>query len=122
VLDAMQDLSQAVDLHRLPELLCGFHRRSEERPTLYPVACAPQAWAAGAVYMLIQASLGMEIDGVKKQITFCRTKLPESIDRLQLVNLAVGDARLDLQLDRHAGDVGISVVKREGDVEIITVK
>src|SRR5216110_2394552 len=48
LLDALLDLSQAIDLHRLPELLCGFHRRAEERPTLYPVACAPQAWAAGA--------------------------------------------------------------------------
>jgi glycogen debranching enzyme len=122
LLDAMLDLSQAVDLHRLPELLCGFHRRAEERPTLYPVACAPQAWAAGAVYMLIQAALGMEIDAVGKRITFCRATLPDSIDRLQLANVAVGEARLDVQLDRHAGDVGVSVLKRQGDVEIVTVK
>src|SRR5688500_4215358 len=48
ILNAMFDLSEAVDLHRLPELICGFDRRSDEHPTLYPVACAPQAWAAGA--------------------------------------------------------------------------
>ena len=47
-----------VDLHRLPELFCGFPRRPGEGPTLYPVACAPQAWAAGAVFMLLQAALG----------------------------------------------------------------
>jgi glycogen debranching enzyme len=122
VFDAMLELSQAVDLHRLPELLCGFHRRSDERPTLYPVACAPQAWAAGAVYLLLQSALGMEIDAVRKRITFCRAMLPESIDRLQLSNLAVGDARVDLLLDRHAGDVGVSVLKRDGEVEIVSVK
>jgi glycogen debranching enzyme len=121
VLDAMLDLSQSVDLHRLPELLCGFHRRSEERPTLYPVACAPQAWAAGAVYLLIQSSLGMGIDAVKRQISFCRAKLPASIDRLHLTNVAIGDARVDLLLDRHAGEVSVTVQRREGNVEIVSV-
>ncbi len=65
--------------------------------------------------MLIQVSVGMDIDAVKKRITFCRAVLPDSINRLQLVNLAIGDARLDVQLDRHAGDVGVSVL-REGEV------
>jgi glycogen debranching enzyme len=42
VLTAMFELSEAVDLHRLPELICGFQRRGDEHPTLYPVACAPR--------------------------------------------------------------------------------
>src|SRR5438128_11123203 len=82
ILDAMLDLSQAVDLHRLPELICGFHRRSDERPTLYPVSCAPQAWAAGAVYLLIQAALGLDVDAQQRRITFLREVLPESIELL----------------------------------------
>jgi glycogen debranching enzyme len=122
ILDAMLDLSQAMDLHRLPELLCGFHRRSEERPTQYPVACAPQAWAAGAVYMLLQAAVGMEIDAVRRRITFCRASLPLSIDRLVLTNVAVGEARVDLALERHAHDVGVNVVRRDGELEIVAIK
>ncbi len=122
ILDAMLDLSEAMDLHRLPELLCGFHRRSEERPTQYPVACAPQAWAAGAVYLLLQASLGIDIDAVERRVMFSRASLPLSIDRLVLTNLVVGDARVDLALERHAHDVALSVVRREGDVEIVAIK
>jgi glycogen debranching enzyme len=122
VLDAMLDLSQVVDLHRLPELLCGFHRRGDERPTLYPVSCAPQAWAAGAVYLLIQAALGLDIDASQNRVTFSRAVLPESIDRVYLTNLSVGDARVDLQLERHANDVAVSVLKREGTVEVVVVK
>jgi glycogen debranching enzyme len=122
ILDAMLDLSQAVDLHRLPELLCGFHRRSDERPTLYPVSCAPQAWAAGAVYLLIQAALGLDIDAGQNRITFSRAALPESMERLYLTNLAVGDARVDLLLERHADDVAVSVLKRDGTVEVVVVK
>ncbi|NUR57008.1 MAG: amylo-alpha-1,6-glucosidase [Acidobacteria bacterium] len=122
VFEAMLDVSQAMDLHRLPELLCGFHRRSDERPTQYPVACAPQAWAAGAVYLLLQASLGMEIDAVRRRLTFCRALLPRSIDRLVLTNLTIADARVDVALERHASDVGVNVVRREGEVEIVAIK
>ncbi len=122
VLEVMLDLSQSVDLHRLPELICGFHRRVEERPTLYPVACAPQAWAAGAVYLLLQAALGLEIDATKRRLTFNRSMLPASVERITLHNLSVGPARLDVLLERHAHDVGVSVLRREGDVEIVTIK
>ena len=67
ILSATFDLSQAVDLYRLPELICGFHRRSGDSPTLYPVACAPQAWSAGAVYLLLQACLGVRADALAKR-------------------------------------------------------
>jgi glycogen debranching enzyme len=122
MLEAMLELSESVELHRLPELLCGFHRRSEEGPTLYPVACSPQAWAAGAVYLLLQASLGLDIDAPGRRIVFRQAALPERIERLRLTNLIVGDAKLDLALERHANDVAVSVLSREGDVEVVGVK
>jgi glycogen debranching enzyme len=122
IMTAMFDMSQAVDLYRLPELICGFHRRSDERPTLYPVACAPQAWAAGAVYLLLQACLGLEIESTPPRVTFRRAVLPENIESLQLTNLAVGDTSVDLLLERHLYDVGVTVLRRDGDVEIVAVK
>jgi glycogen debranching enzyme len=122
LLDSMLELSQSVELHRLPELICGFHRRTEEGPTLYPVACSPQAWAAGAVYLLLQASLGLDIDANRRCITFRQAALPETIERLRLTNLVVGDARVDLALERHANDVAVSIVNRVGDVELVGVK
>jgi glycogen debranching enzyme len=122
ILDAMYELSQVVDLHRLPELICGFHRRGAEHPTLYPVACAPQAWAAGAVYLLLQSSLGLSIDASARRVSFSRAVLPESIESLQITNLRVGDASVDLLLERHAYDVGVRVLRRTGHVDIVTVK
>jgi glycogen debranching enzyme len=115
------DLSEAVDLHRLPELICGFRRRGRE-PVLYPVACAPQAWAAGAVYMLLGAALGVHVDAPNQRISFSRGQLPESIDWIRLTDLSIGEARVDLQLDRHPHDLGVTVIRREGEVEIVTVK
>jgi glycogen debranching enzyme len=122
ILCGMLDLSQAVDAHRLPELICGFHRRRGESPTLYPVACAPQAWAAGAAYMLLCACLGLEIDAASRRVSFRRSMLPEGVDWIRLTNLSVADARLDLLLTRHAHDVGLEVLRRHGQVEILCVK
>ncbi len=122
ILCGMLDLSQAVDAHRLPELICGFHRRGGESPTLYPVACAPQAWAAGAAYMLLGACLGLEIDAGARRVAFRRSMLPESVDWVRLTNLCVGDARLDLLLTRHAHDVALQVLRRDGQVELLCMK
>jgi glycogen debranching enzyme len=122
ILCGMLDLSQAVDAHRLPELICGFHRRGGEWPTLYPVACAPQAWAAGAAYMLLGACLGLEIDASSRRVSFRRSMLPDGVDWIRLTNLSVADGRLDLLLTRHAQDVGLQVLRREGQVEILCVK
>jgi glycogen debranching enzyme len=121
VLAAMLDLSEAVVFHRLPELICGFTRGGRE-PTLYPVACAPQAWAAGAVFLLLGSALGVHIDAPARRISFSRGWLPETIDWVRLSDLTIGDARVDLQLERHPYDVDVTVLRREGEVEIVTVK
>ena len=122
IFGAMFDLSQAVDLRRLPELICGFHRRAGESPTLYPVACAPQSWAAGAVYLLVQACLGLHVDATTPRVSFVHAVLPKDIDWLQILNLSVGNANVDLLLTRHTYDVGVTVMRRDGDVEILAAK
>jgi glycogen debranching enzyme len=122
VFTALFEMSLSVDLHRLPELICGFHKRSGESPTLYPVACAPQAWAAGAVYSLLQSALGMSISAPEKRLTFRRALLPEWLPWLRLEGLRVGDATVDLLLKRHEHDLGVRVLRREGELEIVTVK
>jgi glycogen debranching enzyme len=119
---AMFDLSQSVDFYRLPELLCGFHRRIGEHPTLYPVACAPQAWAAGAVYMLLQACLGLHISAADRTVFLRRAVLPDNVEWVRLTNLAVADARVDLLLTRHTHDVGITVLDRQGEIEIVAIQ
>src|SRR5262249_57150603 len=109
-------------LRRLPELFCGFPRRPGEGPTLYPVACAPQAWASGAVFLLLQAALGLGIDGRRREICFSHPVLPDSIPELRIVGLPVGTATADLLLENQPHDVGITVLKREGDLRVVVVK
>jgi glycogen debranching enzyme len=118
----LYDLSQVVDLHRLPELICGFHRRGDEHPTLYPVACSPQTWAAAAVYMLLQSSLGLHVDGAARRVSFTRAVLPAAFTSLQITNLRVGDAVVDLFIEGHGNDVGVRLMRRTGEVDILLTK
>jgi glycogen debranching enzyme len=110
------------DLRRMPELFCGFGRESGEPPVLYPVACAPQAWSAASVLLLLQACLGLEVSALQRQITFYRPQLPAFVGELRIHNLEVAGAAVDLLLVRHDEDVGVNVLRREGDVRITVVK
>ena len=83
------DASGYLELRRMPELFCGFPRRAGEGPTLYPIACLPQAWAAGSVFMLLQAILGMHVDGPRKTVTFTHPVLPEWLTWLRIEQLRV---------------------------------
>ncbi len=122
ILQGLFDASLFVDLHRLPELFCGFPRRAGEGPTLYPVACSPQSWAAAAPFMLLKAVLGLFIEGDEKRVRFAYPVLPPFLEHVEIENLSVGDARIDLHLHRYPDDVGINVVRREGTIEVLTVK
>jgi len=120
--EAMFAASQFVELHRLPELFCGFLRRPGEGPTLYPIACAPQAWASGALFLMLQACLGLEIDGARNEVAFRHPVMPEALPSLRIINLAVGDGSVDLLLENHPHDVGVTVLRRRGQVSVIVVK
>ena len=122
VLHAMFDASQAMDVYRLPELFCGFHRRPGEGPTCYPVACAPQAWASGAALMLLQASMGLTIDARRRQVRFAHAHLPDCLPWLQIENLGVDDAFVDLRVERRGANVDVTVMRRTGDLEVVVLK
>jgi glycogen debranching enzyme len=122
VLSGLFDLSDKVNLHRLPELICGFARRPGKGPTLYPVACSPQAWAAGAVFMVLQACLGMEINAKEQKLFLHHSKLPESLEQVRIENLRVGNACVDLEFERYAETVGVNIVRRSGHLEIIALR
>jgi glycogen debranching enzyme len=122
LLGALFDASHAFDLQRMPELFCGFPRRAFVGPTLYPVACAPQAWAAGAVFLLLQACLGLSIDAPERRIVFDRARLPTTLQEVVIRDLRVGDASVDLVCRRLDDDVGITLTRRDGHVGVSIVK
>jgi glycogen debranching enzyme len=110
------------ELNRMPELFCGFDREPGEGPVPYPAACASQAWAAGCVFLLLQACLGLRVTGVERQVWLQQPRLPSFLTEIRISNLEVAGANVDLYLVRHGDDVGVNVVRRDGDVSVVVAK
>lgn len=118
ILEAMFHMSRFTELGRLPELFCGFQRRPDQGPTLYPVACSPQAWAAASIFSLLRSCLGLTIRAASRELHFSRPYLPEFLDSVHISNLALGDGTIDFSAIRHHNDVSIQVTERKGDISV----
>jgi glycogen debranching enzyme len=119
VFSALLDVSETMELRRLPELFCGFHRRSHcEGPTLYPVACSPQSWAAGSVYLLLEASLSITFNAATGSIRMAGKCLPDFLHELTIANLRVGDAKCDLRIGHDGKSLCGTILRRTGDVTL----
>jgi glycogen debranching enzyme len=121
VFTGLFDAARYMDLRRLPELYCGFLRRRQRGPTLYPVACSPQAWAAGTPLMLLQSSLGLQFDLEQNEIIFRDPHLPAFLDEVTLRNLRLGRSAADLLVRRDGGQVSIKVLKNDGGIKIVAI-
>ena len=107
-----------MDLRRLPELFCGFRRRRGAGPTLYPVACSPHAWAAGAPFLLLQACLGLEFDPSARAILFRNPRLPSFVDDITLRNIGFDGAKVDVMLRRADGHVALRILRNTGAIQV----
>jgi glycogen debranching enzyme len=119
--DAIFEAAGYMDVFRLPELYCGFRRRRRSGPTLYPVACSPQAWASAAPFALVQACTGLEFDVPAREIRFRKPQLPASVHELVLKNLTLGTASVDVAFRHRQGHLSTEVLRRVGDVEVAVI-
>ena len=120
VLSGMIDAAQHFEGYRLPELFGGFARQNNNPPARYPIACQPQAWAAGAIPYMVTSILGLEPEAFEARLKIVRPMLPENVDRLEIYDLRVGTASVDLLFER--GDEGVTarVQEKRGNLEVIT--
>jgi glycogen debranching enzyme len=115
----MFEMAVTVDDMRLPELFCGFTRRSPNRPVAYPVACSPQAWAAGAPFLLLQAMLGISADAPANTINVNKPHLPGWLNTVELHDLKVGTSRVSVVFQRQGEMTGFSLLDKDGDVRVL---
>ena len=122
IFTGLLDASLFLDLHRLPELFCGFHRRPGQAPTLYPVACSPQSWASAAVFLILEACLGIRIQASPPRVLFRRTVMPSSLPQIEIKNLTVGSASADLSIQNEGDSVDVRLLRKRGVLDVISVK
>ena len=123
--DAAQRIASAIFLiaagahdRRLAELYCGFDRAATKDIVPYPVACAPQAWAAAAPFLLLQALLGITPHAHAQTLSIIQPQLPTWLRRVELANLRVGSATVSLAFTQHAGITGFSLLEQHGTLAV----
>jgi glycogen debranching enzyme len=121
VFKGLFDAASYMDLRRLPELFCGFQRERRRGPTLYPVACSPQAWASATPFSLIEAALGLEFDPAARAIRLRNPRLPAFLDEVILRHLRLGEASVDLKVRRYGDEVSLEVLRRQGKIQMSVV-
>jgi glycogen debranching enzyme len=108
--------------YRLPELFCGMGRGEGDLVVSYPVACSPQAWASGAFFLMLRASLGLYPDAPRKALKIVNPQLPDMLHRLTLERLRIGDTRITLQFTRSGEGCFAAVLGMEGDPLAIRIE
>ncbi len=121
VFEALLEAAANAEAYRLPELYAGFGRTEFDSPVPYPVACQPQAWAAGAIPYLVTGGLGIVPDALEKRLRVRRPSLPHWLSRVEVRNLRIAGACVDLLFERTgAGDqVALADARIDGDVEVV---
>jgi glycogen debranching enzyme len=121
VFKGLFDAATYMDLRRLPELFCGFQREKRRGPTLYPVACAPQAWASATPFTLLEASLGLEFDAARGEIRLRNPRLPAFLDEVVVRDLHLGPSSVDLKVRRHGDEVSLEILRTRGQIQVSLV-
>ncbi len=107
--------------YRLPELFCGVQRREYDEPVHYPVSCSPQAWASGAMFLILSSVLGMHPSAPRKELNIVNPQLPDWLDHLFIRNMRVGRSRVGLDFSRRGDRTFCNVVDVEGDKLLVNV-
>jgi glycogen debranching enzyme len=115
---ALFDVATGARDFRLPELYCGFDRSERSAVVAYPVACIPQAWAAAAPFLLLQAMLGITADAPLGALRIERPSLPDWLDRIRLEHLRVGSASVTLEFKRDGRVTGFALLEQSGELDV----
>jgi glycogen debranching enzyme len=115
---AILDAAAAFSRYRLPELFAGYGRDEYAVPVRYPVACSPQAWAAGALPYMLTAALGLEPDAMQRRLTVRDPQLPDALGDVTLRGMRVAGARVDLRFQRRRHRTEATVLRVDGDLDV----
>jgi glycogen debranching enzyme len=114
----MMEAAQGFPDFRLPELFCGFDKTDAHTPVPYPVACSPQAWAAGSSFLFLETMLGLRAHAERNELELLHPHLPDWLGKVTLTDLRVGDASVDLLFHRWRGTTSAEVLRKVGDVAV----
>ena len=107
--------------YRLPELLCGVQRREFDKPVHYPVSCSPQAWASGAMFLMLASVLGIHANAPRSELNVTNPLLPEWLEHLYIRNLRIGSSHVGLDFTRRGDRTFCNLVDIQGEPMLVNV-
>ena len=119
VLDQMALAGAFFPYARFPEVFCGFSADEVPVPVQYPVACRPQAWASGAPLLMVRSYGGFSADAPRGVLYIDRPRLPSWLQRIEILGMRVGDARLDLVFSNNDGVTATEIPRKDGELEVL---
>lgn len=119
IFEALLEAASQFPDYRLPELFAGFSRTEYESPVPYPVACRPQAWAAGTIPYLMKLGFGLNAAGFERRLEVVRPSLPRWVRRVDVTSVCLAGASIDLRFERADEQVRLADVRIEGDAEVV---
>jgi glycogen debranching enzyme len=117
----LYDCCRSFDYYRLPELFCGVPRTAYCFPVRYPVACRPQAWAAGTMPLFLQTILGLVPDATKNALKIVRPNLPYWLEQIEIRKLGIGNSSVDLLFERRKGRTRTSI-SNNGGIKVTVIR
>ncbi|RIW29111.1 amylo-alpha-1,6-glucosidase [Bacillus salacetis] len=116
VIEGLIDAGAHFEYDRLPELFCGYGDKIG-KAVKYPVACSPQAWAAGTPLVFIQGLLGIVPDSTEKKITIDPFLL-DGMNELTVHSMRIGEGILSLKVTRDCGKIQTEILENSSGCEI----
>ena len=104
--------------HRLPELVAGLDRSETVFPVQYAGANAPQAWAAGSIFLLLQTILGLRPDAPAGTLNV-DPALPGWLPEIILENLCIGGHRLSLRFSGDGPSSTFEILENPGNIRVV---
>ena len=117
----MIDVLHASDDFRMPELFCGFRKREDAAPVPYEVACKPQAWAAGSLFLMLKSLLGLTMELDQSYAVLSSPTLTTGLTELEVTGLRCRDTEFDFIVRRTSGGTRVEVTRRDGPTKLLTV-
>jgi glycogen debranching enzyme len=118
VFTALMQAAAQFQHFRLPEVFAGYDQSYASKPVKYPVACNPQAWAAGAIPLILQMALGLKPDAFNHRLHIQRPRLPDWLRWVVVRELRVGEAKVDLRYEQSGGKTGVTPLRQDSDLSI----
>ncbi|WP_061809559.1 amylo-alpha-1,6-glucosidase [Rossellomorea vietnamensis] len=120
VMSGLIEASHHFEYDRLPELFCGYES-TIGKAVKYPVACSPQAWAAGTPLVFVQSLLGLFPNSLQKEIHLYPILL-NGMNTLTVHNIAIGDGVLSLSVVRNGDKVETTIMENSTGYDIVKEK